>query len=124
MSNAKAQCSCCQQDGAEPFGELDAAIDLYRDKEGNLIQILHIAQELYGHLSLELQQYIADKLNKPLSEVSVLSRGCTRVRLLPHLRGRGGRRQDACSFVHDQGIRGHEDPHQLGAGTPREEGAV
>ena len=70
MSNAKAQCSCCQQDGAEPFGELDAAIDLYRDKEGNLIQILHIAQELYGHLSLELQQYIADKLNKPLSEVS------------------------------------------------------
>lgn len=70
MNNAQSHCSCCQQDGNEPFGELDAAIDLYRDKEGNLIQILHIAQELYGHLSLELQKYIADKLDKPLSEVS------------------------------------------------------
>jgi NADH:ubiquinone oxidoreductase subunit E len=70
MSNAQVQCSGCQHDGTEPFGELDTAIDLYRDKEGNLIQILHIAQEIYGHLSLELQQYIAEKLNKPLSEVS------------------------------------------------------
>ncbi len=70
MSNAQVQCSCCQPDSMEPFGELDTAIELYRDKEGNLIQILHIAQELYGHLSLELQQYIAEKLDKPLSEVS------------------------------------------------------
>jgi NADH:ubiquinone oxidoreductase subunit E len=70
MNNAQSHCSGCQQDSNEPFGELDAAIDLYRDKEGNLIQILHIAQELYGHLSLELQKYIADKLDKPLSEVS------------------------------------------------------
>ena len=70
MSNAQDHCSCCQQDGMEPFGELDSIIDLYRDKEGNLIQILHIAQEIYGHLSLELQQHVAEKLNKPLSEVS------------------------------------------------------
>jgi len=70
MNNAQGHCSCCQQDGTEPFAELDQVIDLYRDKEGNLIQILHIAQELYGHLSLELQQQIANKLNKPLSEVS------------------------------------------------------
>ncbi len=70
MNNAQSHCGCCQQDGAEPFAELDQAIDLYRDKEGNLIQILHIAQELYGHLSLELQQHVAQALNKPLSEVS------------------------------------------------------
>ncbi|MDP3448158.1 MAG: NAD(P)H-dependent oxidoreductase subunit E [Eubacteriales bacterium] len=54
----------------EPFSELDQIIDLYRNKDGNLIQILHIAQELYGHLSLELQQHIAGALNKPLSEIS------------------------------------------------------
>ncbi|NCC69488.1 MAG: NAD(P)H-dependent oxidoreductase subunit E [Clostridia bacterium] len=70
MNKAQGHCSCCQQDGTEPFAELDQVIDLYRDKEGNLIQILHIAQELYGHLSLELQQHIANKLKKPLSEVS------------------------------------------------------
>lgn len=70
MNNAQGHCSCCQQDGAEPFAELDQVIDLYREKEGNLIQILHIAQELYGFLSLELQQHIAQVLNKPLSEVS------------------------------------------------------
>ena len=70
MNNAQGHCTCCPKDGATPFDELDSIIDLYRDKEGNLIQILHIAQELYGYLSLELQQHIAKALNKPLSEVS------------------------------------------------------
>ena len=70
MNNAQAHCTCCLADGAGPFAELDLIIDLYRDKEGNLIQILHIAQELYGFLSLELQQHIAQALQKPLSEVS------------------------------------------------------
>ena len=70
MNNAQSRCAGCQQDGAEPFAELDQIIDLYRNKEGNLIQILHIAQELYGYLSLELQEHIATELNKPLSEVS------------------------------------------------------
>jgi NADH:ubiquinone oxidoreductase subunit E len=70
MGNAQGHCSCCQQDGTEPFAELDQIIDRYRNKDGNLIQILHIAQELYGHLSLELQQHIAGALNKPLSEIS------------------------------------------------------
>ncbi|MBA4348272.1 MAG: hydrogenase [Clostridiales bacterium] len=70
MNNAQSRCAGCQQDSAKPFVELDHIIDLYRNKEGNLIQILHIAQELYGYLSLELQQHIAEALNKPLSEVS------------------------------------------------------
>jgi NADP-reducing hydrogenase subunit HndA len=70
MNNVQVHCTCCQQDGAEPFAEIDQVIELYREKEGNLIQILHIAQELYGYLSLELQQHIADALDKPLSEVS------------------------------------------------------
>lgn len=70
MNNAQGHCTCCSNDGAKPFAELDPIIDRYRDKEGNLIQILHIAQELYGYLSLELQQHIAEALHKPLSEVS------------------------------------------------------
>ncbi|MEL7602429.1 MAG: NAD(P)H-dependent oxidoreductase subunit E [Bacillota bacterium] len=57
-------------DDQQKFAEIANVIDLYKDKEGSLIQILHIAQEIYGHLSLELQEYIAGALNKPLSEVS------------------------------------------------------
>ena len=70
MNNAQGHCTCCQPNDAEPFAELDQIIDLYREKEGNLIQILHIAQELYGFLSLELQQHISEALQIPLSEVS------------------------------------------------------
>ena len=45
-------------------------IEEYRDREGSLIQILHLSQGIYGYLPLKLQQFIAERLNKPLSEVS------------------------------------------------------
>ncbi|MGI5850297.1 MAG: NAD(P)H-dependent oxidoreductase subunit E, partial [Christensenellales bacterium] len=45
-------------------------IDLYKDKKGSLIQVLHLAQEIYGYLPLDLQIFIADKMEIPLSEVS------------------------------------------------------
>ena len=47
-----------------------ANIDLYRRKEDSLVQILHLAQEIYGHLPLELQQFISREMNIPLSQVS------------------------------------------------------
>jgi len=52
------------------FSEIADVIELFRDKEGCLIQILHAAQQLYGSLPLELQQFIAGSLDIPLSEVS------------------------------------------------------
>lgn len=70
MSEKQSNCMCLDNDDKHEFAEIANAIDLYRDKEGSLIQILHIAQEIYGHLSLELQAYIASALDKPLSEVS------------------------------------------------------
>ncbi|MDO5417172.1 MAG: NADH-quinone oxidoreductase subunit NuoE [Lachnospiraceae bacterium] len=42
----------------------------YRGKEGSLIQVLHMAQSLYGYLPLEVQQVVAEALDVPLSEVS------------------------------------------------------
>jgi len=63
-------CDCCTHDEIHKFSEIANIIDLYKDKEGNLIQILHLAQEIYGCLPLELQKFIASSLNKPLSEVS------------------------------------------------------
>lgn len=70
MNDKQSNCTCLDNDDQQKFAEIANVIDLYKDKEGSLIQILHIAQEIYGHLSLELQEHIAGALNKPLSEVS------------------------------------------------------
>jgi len=70
MSTKIVKCDCGTQDEKQKYDEIANIIDLYKDKEGGLIQILHLAQEIYGHLPLELQKFIASSLNKPLSEVS------------------------------------------------------
>jgi len=70
MSEKIIECSCCTKDEKQKYDEIANIIDLYRDKEGSLIQILHLAQEIYGCLPLELQKFIASSLDKPLSEVS------------------------------------------------------
>jgi NADH:ubiquinone oxidoreductase subunit E len=59
----------CTEDSAK-FSEIENLIDLYKDKEGNLIQILHAAEELCGYLPQDLLQFIADALHKPLSEIT------------------------------------------------------
>jgi len=69
MSGSSGKCTC-NHDDENQFTEIANIIDLYKDREGSLIQILHAAQETYGYLSLELQEYIARSLGKPLSEVS------------------------------------------------------
>ena len=70
MSNNTVQCDCCSSEEKQKYDEIANIIDLYADKEGSLIQILHLAQGIYGHLPLELQKFIAKKLDIPLSEVS------------------------------------------------------
>lgn len=42
----------------------------YRDKEGGLIQVLHMVQGVYGHLPLNVQQVVATEMQIPLSVVS------------------------------------------------------
>lgn len=49
--------------------KLDGFIDELEEKEGNLIIILHEAQELFGYLPDELQLHIARKLNIPAAKV-------------------------------------------------------
>jgi NADH:ubiquinone oxidoreductase subunit E len=70
MNEEKAFCSCCTEDDKKKYDEIANIIDLYKGKEGSLIQILNLAQEVYGHLPLELQKFIAVSLDKPLSEIS------------------------------------------------------
>ena len=69
MSSQVKQCKCKKETDQEKYARIAEVIDEYKDREGSLIQILHMAQGIYGYLPLELQQFIADRLGKPLSEV-------------------------------------------------------
>lgn len=68
--NRTNECSCQKETKQEKFMRIDEIIEEYKDKEGSLIQILHLAQGIYGHLPLELEQFIAQRLDIPLSTLS------------------------------------------------------
>ena len=70
MSVSEKNPACCNECDCGKYGEIASIIDLYKDKEGSLIKVLHLAQEIYGYLPLDLQRYIAEAMGKPLSEVS------------------------------------------------------
>lgn len=60
---------CAQETEQGKYERIGAIIDEYKEREGSLIQILHLAQGIYGYLPFELQNFIAQRLGKPLSEV-------------------------------------------------------
>jgi len=62
--------ACGGTDKEKAYAQIANVIDLYKSKEGSLIQVLHLAQEIYGYLPLELQEFVAEKMDMPLSEVS------------------------------------------------------
>jgi NADH:ubiquinone oxidoreductase subunit E len=66
---AESQCLCAQESDEEKYARIGEIVDEYQTREGSLIQILHLAQGIYGYLPLELQQFIAQKMGMPLSEV-------------------------------------------------------
>ena len=70
MSVQTKTCACKKETEQEKYDRIAAVIEEYRDREGSLIQILHLAQGIYGYLPLQVQQFIAERLGKPLSEVS------------------------------------------------------
>lgn len=70
MNTEAVKCDCCASDETQKLEQIANVIDLYKNKNGSLIQILHLAQQIYGHLPLKLQEYIANSLDIPLSEVS------------------------------------------------------
>ncbi len=64
------KCSCCNETDEQKYQKIEQIIEEYKDKEGSLIQILHFAQGIFGYLPLELQEFIAKRLNITLSEIS------------------------------------------------------
>jgi NADH:ubiquinone oxidoreductase subunit E len=72
MGTDTAKCPACA-DVQEEEGKLKLIadfIDRYKDRQGSLIQVLHTSQQIYGYLPLHLQKFIADRMDRPLSEVS------------------------------------------------------
>jgi len=53
----------------EKFELLQQTIDEYKGKEGSLMPVLHKAQEIFGCLSLDVQKYIAEQLDIPISDI-------------------------------------------------------
>ncbi|MBN2559089.1 MAG: NAD(P)H-dependent oxidoreductase subunit E [Clostridia bacterium] len=54
----------------EKFKELDAFIDGLEEDEGNLIVILHKAQNLFGYLPREVQLHVSRKLKLSAAKVN------------------------------------------------------
>jgi len=52
------------------YKELDQVIRLYSKEPGQLINILQKAQDIFGCLSEEVQSYIAEKTENPVSEIN------------------------------------------------------
>lgn len=62
--------NCCSDCGNDQLEQIANVIDLYQAKPSNLIQILHASQQIYGYLPLDVQEFIAQKMNISVSEVS------------------------------------------------------
>ncbi len=66
----QANCTCPGTDQEKALQQIANVIDLYRGKEGSLIQVLHLAQQIYGSLPLEVQTFISKEMDIPLSTIS------------------------------------------------------
>ncbi|NCB63919.1 MAG: NAD(P)H-dependent oxidoreductase subunit E [Clostridia bacterium] len=63
-------CGCSQETDEALQDRIRELSREYRGKEGSLIQVLHMAQTIYGYLPIEVQKIVADELDFPLSQVS------------------------------------------------------
>lgn len=58
------------QEEKEKLAAIRKVIEVYKDKEGCLITVLHLTQEIYGYLPLMIQRIVADEMGLTLSYVS------------------------------------------------------
>lgn len=53
----------------EKFKELKTYIDVHKEEDGILMQILHKAQNIFGYLPLEVQKFISEETKTPMAEI-------------------------------------------------------
>lgn len=51
------------------FDELKEFIENLDETKGELITVLHKAQEIFGYLPMEVQEFISENMNIPISEI-------------------------------------------------------
>ncbi|MGL4568671.1 MAG: NAD(P)H-dependent oxidoreductase subunit E, partial [Fusobacteriaceae bacterium] len=61
--------SCKNLTKEQCYKELEKFIKDLPEREGALISVLHKGQEIFGYLPEEVQMFIAEKLELPLSKV-------------------------------------------------------
>lgn len=66
----QAKCICPGTEQEKALQQIANVIDLYKGRTGSLIQVLHLAQQIYGSLPLEVQMFISKEMDIPLSEIS------------------------------------------------------
>lgn len=64
------QCCCEEENEQQKYDAIAEVIEKYKNREGSLIQVLHLSQGIFGYLPLELQKFIAEGMGMPLSVVS------------------------------------------------------
>jgi NADH:ubiquinone oxidoreductase subunit E len=69
MSEAAEKCGCQPGSEQEQYALLKEVIEGYGRKESNLIQVLHMAQAIFGFLPEEVLRYIACEMDLTLSKV-------------------------------------------------------
>lgn len=60
---------CSNQVADQMYAELAQFIDELPEKKGALIAVLHKAQNLFGYLPKEVQIFVGEKLNIPVSQI-------------------------------------------------------
>ncbi|MEL7567871.1 MAG: NADH-quinone oxidoreductase subunit NuoE [Dehalobacterium sp.] len=69
MNHEGTTCACSKETEQEKLARIQEIIQEYRGVEGSLIQVLHLAQGIYGYLPDHVQQLVAREMNIPLTEV-------------------------------------------------------
>ena len=54
---------------SECFNALEDFINSLPEKKGSLIAVLHKAQDIFGYLPSEVQEFVAEKMDLPISKV-------------------------------------------------------
>ncbi|MBP2072678.1 complex I 24 kDa subunit family protein [Thermoanaerobacterium butyriciformans] len=67
----------------ENINKLKKVINQLKDTDGSLIAVMNEAQEIFGYLPIEVQQFISEEMNVPLTEIFGIATFYSRFTLKP-----------------------------------------
>ncbi|MDI3477735.1 MAG: NADP-reducing hydrogenase subunit HndA [Thermoanaerobacterium sp.] len=69
--------------GEEKVNKFKKVIDELKNVDGSLIAVMNEAQEIFGYLPIEVQQFISEEMNVPLTEIFGIATFYSRFTLKP-----------------------------------------